>query len=332
MTGKNHKSSQLAHAFQIRCFSEATEMGLVSPQRLAEISRDGADEHLIAIAHSGQVEASLSLWWKATPELSGRKTGYIGHFAAGSPGGAGSVLSAALNLLKSKGAGVAVGPIDGNTWNKYRFVSRSYLEEPAFFLEPANDPLYPEYFSNSGFEVLAKYYSAISNELRIEDERARRLQSRMKQLGVSIRSLDMTQLDRELSALYRLSIASFRNNFLYTVIPENEFVNKYRALREYMRPELVKIAEHGSEMVGFIFVLPDVYRSDTVIAKTIARNLASRYSGLGNVLLSEAQNCAAELGYRQVIHALFHESNHSAVLSRKYAKLMREYSLLLKYL
>lgn len=309
---------------------EAIDQGLLTATELGIIDRAQPDEHLLARNKSGKITASCSLWWSSTPFLKEQRTGFIGHFRSQSRDSGQGLLFLATKYLKSQGANIAIGPVDGNTWNSYRFVTRDYMNEPSFFLEPSNDPLYPEYFMESGFEILARYYSAISNDLAIDDERTNLIARKMKQLGVVTRTLDLAMLDKELSRLYQLSINSFKRNFLYTSIDEREFVEKYGALRAILRPELIRIAEHNGETVGFIFAYPDRPHSARIVLKTLARDLRPCYGGLGHLLMAEVQNNASELGYKQVIHALFHEDNHSAILSSKYAKIMRQYSLFFK--
>ena len=49
--------------------------------------------------------------------------------------------------------------------------------------------------------------------------------------------------------------------------------------------------------------------------------------GLGNLLMARCQEAARALGFRRVIHALMHETNHSLKLSSRYAKPFRRYTL-----
>src|SRR5688572_4339200 len=113
--------------------------------------------------------ARASLWWSGDLALDGRRVGRIGHYAA-SDGGAGSaVLAAALDVLRARGCGVAVGPMDGSTWFSYRFVTdrRGELASalPPFALEPDQPDAWPAQWAGCGFAPLASYYSSVVEDL-----------------------------------------------------------------------------------------------------------------------------------------------------------------------
>src|SRR5207244_4142648 len=99
--------------------------------------------------------------------------------------------------------------------------------EPIFFLEPDNPNDWPEHFTASGFTALAHYYSALNTDLAHEDPRIAEIARRLEARGVTFRSLRADRFETELRRIYALSLASFRENFLYTPISEEEFVAQY---------------------------------------------------------------------------------------------------------
>ncbi len=297
----------------------------------AALSRHGADAHWL-VTDEGEAVARASLWWRNVPALDGERLGVIGHYAARDGRSAALLLSRLLQRLTEQGCTLAVGPMDGNTWRAYRFVTDTG-SEPPFFMEPENPPAYPQHFLDAGFSPMAQYTSALVHDLSGRDPRIPRATARLQANGVSWRPLATERFEDELKAIFRLSVRSFTRNFLYTPISEAEFLAQYRVIAPYVKPELTLMAEHGGELLGYLFGIPDLNQArrgeaiDTFIVKTVAVLPGRRSAGLGSVLVAEGQRIAREQGYRRAIHALMHGSNQSQNISAHYARTMRRYTL-----
>ena len=289
------------------------------------------DAHLVAV-HDGAAVARCSLWWTQAPELPGKRVGVIGHFAGLDPARTGELLKSAGEELARHECDLAIGPMDGNTWRRYRLLTERG-SEPAFFLEPDNPDDWSGVFTDAGFTPLATYFSALNEDLTIEDARIPRTLDRLEHAGVKLRPLDPAYFVEELRRIYEVSRVSFQSNYLYTPIAESEFLAQYEPVRAHVRPELVTLAEHAGQPVGFVFGIPDLAQAkrgqpvDTVVLKTVAVLPGRTFAGLGNVLVAVCQQQARALGFRRVIHALMHESNNSLNLSGHYARPFRRYTL-----
>lgn len=261
----------------------------------------------------------------------GRRVGVIGHYASSDADSAGALLSRACEILASNGCRMAVGPMDGTTWRRYRFIVERG-SEPPFFLEPDNPDDWPEHWAQSGFAPLATYTSALSDRLTHKDPRAAAARPQITSAGISIRPIDPARAHAELRRIYSLSLAAFARNFLYTPISEQEFLAQYDAVLPYVRPELVLLAEKDGALVGFMFCVPDVLQArrgtvDRVIMKTLAVDPSVGGIGLGGVLMDDAHRAARDAGFRRAIHALIHEGNVSGRISDRYARTIRKYVL-----
>lgn len=295
----------------------------------ANIARQAADAHVVVLSDDEAPAARASLWWRETPALDGRKIGAIGHYAANREDDARWLLDAACRRLAEQGCERAVGPMDGNTWRRYRWLT-GRGEEPAFLMEPDNPDAWPWHWQAAGFTALASYFSALNSDLAYEDAQVARGGERLHRAGVTVRPLDPGQFEEELRKIYAVSVRAFPGNYLYTPLPEAEFLAQYAAVRERLRPELVLLAEHAGQPAGYVFAMPDWLRGaamDTAIVKTVAAIPGRNYAGLGTWLVARAQIAARELGFRRVIHALMHESNNSLNLSARYARPFRRYTL-----
>jgi hypothetical protein len=300
-------------------------------------ARVGADIH--ADAHAkGVLRARCSCWWQQAPALDGHRVGTIGHYAAADAEVGTWLIERACRRLQEAGCTLAIAPMDGNTWRSYRFVIERG-DEPPFFLEPDQPETWPDHFVAAGFSELATYSSALTTDLGQEDPRLPSAAARLASRGVRIRAFDPARADADLHRIFTLSRSSFSRNYLYSPIDEVEFIEQYRRVLPFVRPELVLLAEQeralGSELVGFLFAVPDLLEArraaaaaaPTFIIKTVAVLPGMAYAGLGSLLVGLVQRAAVDLGYRRAIHALMHERNVSQQISRRYARTIRRYAL-----
>ena len=291
------------------------------PDRQLEV-RDG----------SGQIAARCALWWEPALAVDGRPAGLIGRYVATSAEAAAELLHHACSQLRERGCALAIGPIDGNTWGSYRFVTGG-TDDPPFFLEPSHPPEWPAHFVAAGFAPLARYFSTVTEDLDGADPKADRAEERLVASGCAIRPLDRSRLEEELRSIHRVSLAAFQQAFLYQPISFQAFAAAQAKLAPLLRPELVLMAERNGELVGFVFAIPDVLQAqrglapDTVIIKTLAVRPGRDQAGLGVVLVRRLHRTARELGFRRVIHALMHEGNSSRNICDTSSRLLREYTL-----
>lgn len=281
---------------------------------------------------NGSVAGRCSVWWRGTPTLGGAPVGVIGHYAATSDAAGRAVLGAACGRIRTGGPRVVVGPMDGSTWRRYRFVTEPGTEPP-FFLEPVNLPSWPAQWVSAGFEPLATYISSLAPRPQAADPRIAKAERRAKAAGITLRGFRVDDFEGELAKVYRLSLRSFADNFLYTPISKEEFAAQYGAVHPFLDPRLVLLAEQESGVVGFSFAVPDVLQKqrgskvDAAILKTLAVDPALSGQGLGGLLTARTLDAVWQNGYRRAIGALMHVDNRSRRISEHYANVIRGYTL-----
>lgn len=298
-----------------------------------QLRRQNPDARLLAWDGTHAV-ARCGLWFRQVPPHANHRLGVIGHYCAypHSADAGEAILRAACAGLADEGCTLAVGPMDGNTWQRYRLVTERGTEPP-FFLEPDTPDDWPDHFRAAGFKPLARYDSALTTDLAIRDLRADETATRLVERGIVVRNVDLVRFEEELRRLHPLLLGCFADNFLYTPVSEDEFVAQYAPVRAYIRPELVLIAERAGEPVGFLFAVPDLLQlkrtgaCDTAIAKTMAVRPDCAGIGLGGYLMDRVHAAMHACGYRRAIHALFHEDNRSGRISRRTANTIRRYTL-----
>ena len=287
-----------------------------------------ANEHLCT--RDGR--ARCTLWWDVVPKMENERLGVIGHFDAASHAAGVFILEQAIARLSEYGCTLAVGPMDGNTWRRYRVVTERGFE-PSFFMEPAHPDFWPAVFEDAGFFPAARYSSSLVDDLSRLDPRVARVGGRMELAGVRIRHIDPLRIEEDLRRIYAVSIVSFARNYLYTEMPADAFLDQYLPFQARIRPELVLIAEREEGAVGYLFGIPDYAEAlrgqpvQTVIAKTLAILPGRQFGGLGLLLTAMLHERALELGYSRAIHALEYEGKQVGNMSEYFGNVMRRYAL-----
>lgn len=293
--------------------------------------RSHSPDLVLAHGTDGRVRARVSLWWSHVPPHRDERLGLIGHYAAQDRTAADGILELSCATLAGHGCTLAVGPIDGSTWRRYRLLTERGTEPP-FLLEPDNPDDWPQHFETAGFRPLARYYSSI-NEDNSRGMDFEAMLRRSDLAGYRLRPLERADIDAELDRLWQLSGEAFQDNYLYTPISKPEFMSLYGPLVGQVRPELVQIADWQGMAVAFCLALPNLLQAgrdpavDTVIVKSLAVVPAHRGKGLAGVLLAHINRTARALGMHRTIHALMHEDNPSRRLNRPVMRDFRCYTL-----
>jgi GNAT superfamily N-acetyltransferase len=306
----------------------AANMTLLSPDEWAQ-SRP--DVHCLLI-EAGLIVARCSIWLHSLPEHEAAQPAAVGHFEACKQSAGTAVLEAAIDWIHGKGQVPIIGPINGTTWQKYRFVTESSGRVP-FLLEPTHPDFYVAAWRDAGFEPLAAFHSASMPPQSKEDPRLTRVKARMEAVGLRIRNLRIDDYESELRRLYSVARISFAENLLYTPVSEAEFIAMYQPIRASVNPDLVWLAEQGERCVGFCFCLPDLLQAqwgeaiDSLIVKTLATLPERDFAGLGLWLTQLAHQAAKEIGFSSVIHALMHPGSRIKNFGKDEMEIFRRYTL-----
>ena len=263
--------------------------------------------------------ASLAIYRDA-PSLDGARTAALGEFACESAAAGAKLIREVMTQLKAEGFGAVLGPMDGNTWGKHRLVTESD-GRAAFLMEPGNPAHHVEAFDQSGLGVVSRYVSAVRPaDIPSTGSGAPK--------GLRLRTFDAARAEDELTRIHALSLQAFASNHFYQPISLEDFLASYRPVLGAIDPELVLLAEgEAGELAAFLFALPNLSEGARP-ASVILKTYASRVKGAGSMLANEFHARAKARGFSEVIHALMHESNLSALHSDKTGgKVFRRYAL-----
>ena len=307
-------------------------LGGIPAQELDMLPQRKADALLLLETPAGRSVARCGLWWRGTSVHEGVPTGAVGYYFTENVAAAVQILRFAYQRLAAEDCGLAVGPMDGNTWRRYRLVTERG-NVPPFFLEPSNPDDWPEHFIAAGFTPLAHYHSALVTDISRKDPLAEPAYRRFQSEGGTLRALRRNRLDEELRSIHALSCECFRDSPFFTPLGPDEFDKLYAPLRNCWRPELILLAECDGKLVGLVFAIPDLLQAergenvDTIVIKSLAVHPSAAGNGLGTVLADQCHRAAERLGYRRAIHAMMHDGNYSTRISRRTASVIRRYAL-----
>lgn len=264
-----------------------------------------------------------SLWYP------GKNIGYLGNFFAQSSEIAKELLTITQNRFTVNGARTIYGPINGSIWNQYRFVTSGFTNKP-FLFEPFNPECYPKYFLEFGFEQAASYESSI---LKTQEKYSRNQNQIDLPPNIELMPFDEDNALPELESMHEVACDSLNDNFLYTSISKQDFIDKYKPLVASLDPRLVILAKEKKETVGFIFAIPYDFSRNcrTVVLKTLCRLKGAQYKGLSLALTSACHLSAHNIGYTRAVHALYRtDDGQHATNKIPQSKILRKYSLFKK--
>ena len=297
------------------------------------IEENNNDSCKIEILKDEEVKASCVCYFNNTPNYNEIKVGCIGDFNIVDNSFAKSLLEKCESIFKEKGFKYIVGPMNENTWQKYRAIKWS-SDEDLFLMENVNSIEDGKAFLDAGFNEL---YTYTSNKGLVSDsyksEALDLARSNLESEGIKIRKFNKDDAISDLKKIYNVSKESFSRNPLYTPINEEQFISQYTPYIDKIDDDFVLIAEKdGVGEVGFVFCIPNYEEMkkgipvETLILKTIAVLPEYEDLAIGNVLLDDISNKAKEKNYKNWIFAFMYKNNTSQKMAkRNNAEAIREY-------
>lgn len=291
-----------------------------------------APERVLVVVDKGslRVRARCALWWRDTPPVAGEVTGVVGQFWSGDQAASSLLLTHACEALARQGCGLALGPMDRNTWHSHRLVTWSDGTAP-FPLEPEQPAEWVQHWQAAGFAPTWHYHSSAAVPTPGDDPRSEHIWARMRPRGMQLRPLQADRFKQELAAIHQLSLRSFRRNLLYQPQDWDTFWQQYQPLKTRHEPRATVVAEDHQGLAGFLFAYPappaTADAPPRLVLKTIAVRPGRDCAGLGLLLADHAYRAACEAGYGEVIHALMQDSNRSALMRAGTARVFRRYAL-----
>ena len=202
----------------------------------------------------GEIQARLMAF---IDNLAPRDIGFFGFYESCNNKEANQKLfSQAKEWFKKEGVREIQGPMNFNIYNNYRLMTKGFDKKP-FVGEPRNPEYYPLLLENMGFEVLETWRSwdlpaEVISQIRKGVEK-KRVGSPQEKYQVKIP--DLSKLEEELKRIYPCAMEVFQENYNFTYIPLNEFLERFLSLRPFLIPGSFVVLEESSHQnpVGFTY-------------------------------------------------------------------------------
>ena len=315
----------------------------ISQEESQKIMIERPSEIVIFNDESNIVIGSLHLWHNR-PDYNGRKTSYIGNVNIYEKyrKDEEQLFNKIFEELKKEGIETIIGPLNGTTWNTYRYVTEKGSRRQ-FLLEPWNEDYSVSLFEKLGFKPLAGYISTVMEGM--DSDGRRHLNKKIEKLkkfdyykDIKVESAENKDLLTVLNKVYDLTVEAFKNNFLYSELEREIFLKMYLSYEDKIIKKFFKMLYLGDELIGYVFGIPNYtelgYKGkiDTIILKTIAVSPEYNGKGMGYILINSLVEEAEKEGYENVIYALMHESNVSKNIGLLLGNMLRKYTLFIKEL
>jgi hypothetical protein len=278
-------------------------------------------ENCFVLLTAGKVQARAALYNNPHLQYQNKKALCIGNFESVNNKESGQALLQHISSeAKRRGAGFLIGPMNGSTWDSYRFsVHHTY---PHFFLEPYHHLYYNEHFTCAGFNTIARYFSSIEKDLKCISPAIAKRENELKQAGITFRNINLNQYEKELEKIFYFNGVAFRSNFLYTPISKEVFIKKYSETKGLIDPGFVILAEDAEgNLIGYFFCINDFYneKEKSLIVKTVARHPDKKWSGTGHVMANMICRRALQKQYQSIIHSFMYEQGTSVSMSKNFS-------------
>lgn len=196
-------------------------------------------------------------------EYHGSKSAFFGFFECiNDRRVAHTMLAHGLDWLKARGIEEVFGPTH-YTLNHQAGLLVDNFDRPPFVEETYNPRYYEELLTSFGFgkaKDLYVWWIEVASGMESKNrKRIVRISDRIKKReGITIRHIDMKNLDAEFETIYELYIAAWQKNWGFAPLPKEEFLWLITDLKDVAIPELVLFVMVGDRVVGFCATLPNV--------------------------------------------------------------------------
>ena len=315
----------------------------ISQNEIPKIQIERPSEIIAFYNENEELAGSLNLWHNR-PNYNEKATSYIGNvnILEKYRKNETEIFNEIFENLKKDGIETIIGPLNGTTWNTYRYITDKG-NHPPFLMEPFNEDYYVELFEKIGFKPLTYYISTIMENMNsVQRGHLSKKIEKLKKFdyykNITVKSVENEDLMAVLNKVYDLTIEAFKNNFLYSELEREIFLKMYMSYEDKIIKKFFKMLYLGDELIGYVFGIPDYaelgYKGkiDTIILKTIAVSPIYNGKGMGYILINSLVEEAEKEGYENVIYALMHENNISKNIGLQLGHMLRRYTLFIKEL
>ena len=233
-------------------------VGLIGPKSVF-LKKHGEITPLIAYLDGKPVGRIAAIVNRSHNRHNNDEVGFFGFFDfINDPAVARALVDAAAAILREKGMTSMRGPYNPSI-NDDCGVLTEGNERPTFVSMPWNPPYYAEVYKAVGLEVVRTLYAYDIPLHKEPPERVTKIVNwLMKRNNVSIRTIDMKNLRKELETIHRLYNQCLDRNWGFYPIALEDLLHAADDLKAIADPSIIVFVCIDGREVGFTLALPNV--------------------------------------------------------------------------
>jgi hypothetical protein len=191
-------------------------------------------------------------------DFHGVKRGHFGFFdCVDDPSAASLLLDTAESFLRGRGMEDLIGPLNFTTNDEVGVLVEGFDSLP-YIMMPYNFPYYGGLLEGGGYEKAKDLYAYTVLYRGGVPDFVARLSSRVRKSSrISVRPLDIKNLDGELALVKRIYNEAWEKNWGFVPMTDRQVEHLASELKPLINPSIVYFAFLGDEPAGFFMALPD---------------------------------------------------------------------------
>lgn len=187
------------------------------------------------------------------------KVGFFGFFDfINDPAVAKALVEAAIEILKKEGMTLIRGPYNPSINDDCGLLTEGF-DTPSFISMPWNPSYYEDLYRQAGLVPVRTLYSWMIPLHQETPERVNKIVRRLqKRNNVSIRSIDMKNLKKEMEVIHRLYNRTLDRNWGFYPMSLNDLLHAADDLKAIADPSLILFACANGRDVAFSLSLPNM--------------------------------------------------------------------------
>ena len=171
---------------------------------------------------------------------------------------ASKLLKVAMIELKREDMENMRGPMNFSTNPECGFLIEGF-DSPPVVMMTYNKPYLPRMAEKFGLKKSMDLIAyKLGRETPISDRIQKVVNKQKQRSGITIRSIDMNNFNREVQLIREIYNQAWESNWGFVPLSSDEFKYISRNLRQVIEPELDLIAEHEGPPIAFLMGLPDI--------------------------------------------------------------------------
>jgi GNAT superfamily N-acetyltransferase len=202
-------------------------------------------------------------------EFHNERAGFFGFFEVDDDyDAAATLLDAASEWVRSRGARVIRGPVNPSTNYECALLVEGFDQDPAVMM-PYNFAYYAEFLERYGFNKAMDLYAFdIAEKYFIVSDKLTRVADRLRKKDkISVRPVNMKNFKGEVEIVRNIYNDAWSVNWGFVPVSEEEFSHLAKDLKQIVDHRVVLIAEQEVEgsltprPIGFLLAVPDINRA-----------------------------------------------------------------------